>query len=68
MTKIFSTLLVAATVAGSLSGCAYSGVAVSGDKAVVARNDAFLMGLLRKVYVCKVTDTGLSSCQESESP
>ena len=58
-----------AALLGSLSaGCSYSGVAAAGDKAVVARNDGFLFGLLRKVSVCKVTDSGLTNCQESESP
>jgi hypothetical protein len=41
---------------------------VGADKAVVARNDAFLFGILRKVYVCKVADSGLTACQSNESP
>ncbi|WP_394844138.1 hypothetical protein LZC95_44680 [Pendulispora brunnea] len=53
---------------GSTVGCGYSGVTVSGDKAVVARNDYFLFGALRKAYVCKVSDAGLTSCADSESP
>ena len=66
--KGIASLLAAAVLAGALSGCAYSGVAASADKAVVARNDGFLFGILRKVYVCKVTDGGLSSCQDNDSP
>ena len=69
MSKGISMILAAAALAGALSGCAYGGVGVAGaDKAVVARNDGFLFGILRKVYVCKVTDGGLTSCQSSDSP
>lgn len=68
MKKGLASLLAAAAIASALTGCAYGGVGASGDKAVVARNDAFLFGILRKVYVCKVTDGGLSSCQDSDSP
>jgi hypothetical protein len=68
MKKGIASLLAIAAIAGALSGCAYSGVGASGDKAVVARNDAFLFGILRKVYVCKITDGGLSSCQDNDSP
>jgi hypothetical protein len=61
-------LLILVAVA-SLGGCAYGGVGgVGADKAVVARNDAFLFGILRKVYVCKVSDGGLTGCQSNESP
>ncbi len=59
--------IVLASLAGA-TGCAYGGVGVAGDKAVVARNDGFLFGILRKVYVCKVSDTGLTGCAEGESP
>jgi hypothetical protein len=64
--------VAAVTVLGALSlalmGCAYGGVAASGDNAVVTRNDMFLFGMLRKAYVCKVTDGGLSNCREGEAP
>lgn len=61
------TILMA--VLGSISaGCSYAGVATAGDKAVVARNDNFLFGILRKVYVCKVADNGLTACQSNENP
>ncbi len=60
---------VLAGLVGSMAvGCAYAGVGASGDKAIVARNDAFLFGILRKVYVCKVADSGLTGCHDSESP
>ena len=59
-------LLLAA--AAPLGGCSYGGVSASGDKVVIARNDNFLFGILRKVYVCKITDAGVTSCAESDSP
>jgi hypothetical protein len=67
MKKVICALILAATASG-LSGCAYGGIGTVGDKAVVARNDAFLFGILRKVFVCKVTDTGLTSCQSADAP
>jgi hypothetical protein len=51
------------------TGCAYGGVSGSGaDKVVIARNDGFLFGILRKVFVCKVADSGVTACADSESP
>jgi len=47
-------------------GCSYAGVAVAGDKVVVPRNDSFLYGMLRKVYVCKLTNEGLTECVAGE--
>lgn len=67
MKKAIFALILAAT-ASSLGGCAYAGIGAVGDKAVVARNDGFLWGILRKVFVCKVTDTGLTSCQSADAP
>jgi hypothetical protein len=61
----------AAVVAGLVvsSGCAYSGVATTQDNLVVIpRNDMFLFGALRKVYVCQVTPGGVMNCQRAESP
>jgi hypothetical protein len=70
MKKSIASVLAALTVAGALSmGCAYGGVSgVGADKVVIARNDAFLFGILRKVFVCKVADTGVSACAEGDSP
>ncbi len=62
--KIGAVILMAAM----FGGCAYGGVAGVGDKVVITRNDAFLFGVLRKVYVCKVADSGVSDCQTNESP
>ena len=68
MVKSLSFVLAAVALTGALSGCAYAGIGVTGDKAVVARNDAFLFGILRKTFVCKVTDGGLSNCQSADAP
>ena len=68
MQKGLLSLIAAAILAGSLSACAYGGVGASGDKAVVARNDGFLFGILRKTFVCKITDGGLSNCQTNDNP
>ena len=67
--KLTIALVLAASALGSaLTGCAYGGVGVSGDKAVIARSDTFLFGALRKVFVCKVTDAGVANCGSAESP
>lgn len=47
-------------------GCSYAGVGIAGDKVVLPRNDNFLYGMLRKVYVCKLTDEGLTECVAGE--
>jgi len=57
------------SLALTVMGCAYAGVGVTPEgKAIVARNDAFLLGALRKVYVCQVTPNGLSDCKSKENP
>ena len=67
--KKIAALLVLGAVASGMGGCAYGGVSGAGnDKAVIARNDAFLFGILRKVFVCKVNDAGLTACGTNESP
>jgi hypothetical protein len=68
MKKILLTVVAAGILGSSLGGCAYAGVGASGDKAVIARNDGFLFGILRKVYVCKISDAGVTSCQDGEAP
>ena len=68
MVKNLALVLSAAILAGALGGCAYAGVGVAADKAVIARNDAFLFGILRKTFVCKITDGGLSGCQTADNP
>ncbi len=68
MTKFLTKMAAIAMISGILGGCAYGGVAASGDKAVVLRNDAFLFGALRKAFVCKIGDAGLSDCQAGDAP
>ncbi len=58
-------LLVTATMLG---GCGYAGVATAGDKVIVTRNDLLLFGAMRRVYVCDVTDEGLTDCERDERP
>jgi hypothetical protein len=68
MKKAILTTFAILTLAASATGCSYSGVGAVGDKAVVARNDGFLFGILRKVFVCKVGDAGLTNCQSADAP
>ena len=67
MRRIINVACVVA-IAGCLSGCFYAGVATSGDAAIIARNDAFLFGALRRVYVCRITPAGLTQCSTAETP
>ena len=71
MKLIRKTLLNLALIlfAATLVSCSYAGVAGIGkDHVVIARNDMILFGLLRKVYVCKVSAEGLRSCAEGVAP
>ncbi len=70
MNKVMGFVLAAAIAAPALSGCGYGGVAATqdGSKVVITRNDGFLFGILRKVFVCKVSDGGATSCAEGDSP
>jgi hypothetical protein len=69
MKKTLGLLMTAALFSGVLGGCAYgAAVAVSGDKVVILRNDSFLFGALRKAFVCKAGDGGLTNCADTESP
>ncbi len=61
-------IVLAAAALGPMTGCAYGSIATAGDKVVITRQDAFLFGALRKVFVCKVTDGGTASCHDAESP
>lgn len=61
-------LLAVLVLSLSATGCGYASVATSGDAAIVVRNDYLLFGALRKVYVCRITETGLSQCAAQESP
>lgn len=68
--KVFLALfLTLAAFSAVGSGCYYGGVAaVNENTVVILRNDSFLFGLLREVYVCKVSDQGLVSCAVGTSP
>jgi hypothetical protein len=69
MKKVLGTLMALGVFASALGGCAYGDMAAVGtDKVVVMRQDSFLMGALRKAFVCKITDSGLASCAAAESP
>jgi hypothetical protein len=69
MKRALATVLAASALAGVISGCAYGSIATSGaDKVVITRQDGFLFGLLRKVFVCKIADSGVTGCNEAESP
>ncbi len=64
-----SLLLVGIALASTTTtGCGYSGIATVGDQVVITRNDGFLFGLLRKVYVCDVTPAGVTNCQKLDAP
>jgi hypothetical protein len=69
MKKALGFILAVATAA-PLSGCMYGSIATTqdGSKVVITRNDGFLFGALRKVFVCKVADGGTAGCAEAESP
>lgn len=69
MKKFLNCVLMAGMVL-SLFGCAYGGVTAinKGKSVVITRNDGFLFGALRKVYVCKAGKSGLSDCKETEAP
>lgn len=68
MKKALAATVLIGLVSGVLGGCAYGGAAASGEKVVVLRNDGFLFGILRKAFVCKITDAGLQACADSEAP
>jgi hypothetical protein len=63
---VAAIMLVALALA---SGCSYAGVAaVDKDTVVITKNDSFLFGALRSVYVCQVTDAGVTNCGNKEAP
>ena len=68
MSTKLKAFVAAVLFAVAASGCSYVNVATKGDKAVVTKNNMFMFGMLNAVYVCDVTDNGLSNCVEGESP
>jgi hypothetical protein len=66
--KLAALALIGMTMGGAF-GCAYGGVASAPDGTVyVVRNDMILFGLLRKVFVCKPSATGLSCTEVASAP
>ncbi len=65
--KKIKAVVVGGLLAAALAACAYTGVAATGDKAIIART-GLIYGLMRAMYVCTIGDNGLSSCQTNESP
>lgn len=70
MKKVLGLMMAMGMMASALGGCAYGAIAATpdGSKVVVLRQDSFLFGALRKAFVCRVADTGLSSCAANEAP
>ncbi len=70
MKKTLGILMAAGVLSSVVGGCSYGGIAAVGtDKVVIIRNDLFLFGALRKVYVCKVADRGVTDCAaDGEAP
>ena len=61
----FALLMICLT---SMS-CSYTSVTRLGKgKVAVVKNDFFLLGALRKIYVCKATKSGLSNCSTNQNP
>ena len=69
--KVSTAILLAVTLGGTgavVGGCAYGGVASTPDGTIViTRNDLFLFGALRKVFVCKAAGNALH-CVETSAP
>jgi hypothetical protein len=67
MKKLIGAAAVVLMSGSIFLGCSYAGVGIAGDKVIVPRNDDFLYGMLRKVYICKLTDQGLTECVAGEA-
>ena len=68
MKKTIALMFAVGAISGALPGCSYGMIATTGDKVVIPREDGFLFGALRKVFVCKVTDAGVANCNSAENP
>ena len=68
MSRTIKRLFAIALLTATLGGCGYAGVAAAGDAAIIARNDWILFGLIRNVYVCRITPQGLTQCASAEDP
>ena len=69
--KLAAAGLLMVTLGGTgalVGGCAYGGVGAAPDGTIViTRNDMFLFGALRKVFVCKANGNQLV-CSEAAAP
>ncbi len=69
MKKLAYALFTAGAIAATgLTGCAYGGAAMAGGNVVILRNDSFLFGALRKAFVCKVSEAGVTGCNAADAP
>ena len=68
MKKLIVALSAIAILGTVVPACSYGDVAVDGGKAVIVRQDDWLYGMLRKVFVCEVSDAGLANCANGENP
>ena len=67
--KKFVVAACAFAIIGSMApACSYGAIAVENGKAVIVRQDDWLYGILRKIFVCEVTDGGLANCANGENP
>ena len=68
MKKLIVAISAIAILGTIAPACHYGAVDVSDGKAVVVRQDDFLYGMLRKIFVCEVSDAGLANCASGENP
>ena len=70
MKKLIVALSAIAILGSIAPACNYGSMAVAADgRILVARNDHFLFGGMRAIYVCDLEEAGLVNCAESpESP
>lgn len=70
MKKAMIWLLLALSLAvfTQTTGCAYGGIAGHKGKIYILRNDMFLAGFLRKVYVCIPQGTDIACSAANGSP
>ena len=66
LVKVILALLAVLTVA--TSACMYSGIASHSGKLYVTRNDWFLFGALRQIYICSEALGGKRVCKEAGQP
>ena len=68
MKKLIVALSAIALLGSIAPACHYGAIDVDNGKAVVVRQDDMLYGMLRKVFVCEVSDAGLANCANGENP